>query len=69
MSTTEVRYPDIEVRLTGTDGNAYALMGKVAAALKAHGVPKATVDEFFAEATAGDYDNLLRTCALWVEVS
>jgi hypothetical protein len=34
MAQQEVRYPDVTVKLTGTDGNAWALMGKVSGALR-----------------------------------
>ena len=59
---------NIEVQLTGTDGNAFAILGKVNGALK-----RANEDElaqsFMEEATAGDYDHLLATCMEYVEVS
>jgi hypothetical protein len=65
----DVRYPDIEVQLTGTDGNAFAILGKVQRALCNEGVPDEEVSEFMAEATSGDYDHLLVTAMKWVEVS
>ena len=58
----------IEVQLTGRDGNAYAILGSVASALRKAGVDKAEIDEFRQEATSGDYGHLLRTCMSWVEV-
>jgi hypothetical protein len=57
------------VQLTGTDGNAYAVMGAVTRALARAGVPKAERDEFLAEAMSGDYDHLLQTAMCWVTVS
>jgi len=69
------RYPDLVVQLSGTDGNAFALMGVVRKALKVHlrdtctpELVKANVELFTKEATAGDYDNLLRVCNAWVTV-
>ena len=59
---------DIKVRLTGNDGNAFAVLGKVQRALKAAGVPKEQRDAFFREATSGDYNALLATCMQWVDV-
>jgi hypothetical protein len=59
---------DITVQLTGEDGNAFAVMGKVGKALKRAGVDKAEVDKFYAEATSGDYDHLLQVCMKYVEV-
>lgn len=32
-------YPDIEVKLTGTDGNAFSILGKVHKALLKGGIP------------------------------
>jgi hypothetical protein len=62
------RYPEIEVQLTGTDGNAMSVMSKVTRALRQHGHAD-EVSEFMAEAMSGDYDNVLVTCMKWVSVS
>lgn len=62
------KYPHITVKLTGTDGNAWAVLGKINEALRNGGVPKAEQDAFFDEATSGDYDHLLQTVMQWVEV-
>lgn len=64
----EVKYPDIEVQLTGQDGNAFFVLGSVQKALKAAGVPKEEIDAFFNEATRGDYDALMQTVMRWVTV-
>lgn len=61
-----VKYPDVNVRLVGEDGNAFAILGRVTGALRRSGVDKATIDQFREEATSGDYDNLLRTVLAWV---
>ena len=63
-----IKYPEIEVQLDGTDGNAFALIGKVQKALKEAEVSKEELDEFFNEATSGAYNHLLRTCMAWVNV-
>ena len=47
-----IKYPEIEVDLVGTDGNAFALIGKVRQALKANGVSKQEIDDFSKEATS-----------------
>jgi hypothetical protein len=59
---------DIDVQLTGTDGNAFALMGKVSKGILDSGGTKADVVAFQNEAMSGDYDDLLRTCMAWVNV-
>jgi len=64
----DCKYPDIVVQLTGEDGNAFAILGRVSQALRRGGVPKEERDKFFAEAQSGDYDNLLVTCMRWVNV-
>jgi hypothetical protein len=63
------RYPDIEVRLSSDDGNAFAVMGRVRQALERHGVEPAEIKSFIAEATAGDYNRLLTTCMRWVNIA
>lgn len=64
-----MKYPEIEVQLTGQDGNAYAIMGVVARALRRHGVSAEEIAEYRRESTSGDYDNLLRVAMDWVDVS
>jgi hypothetical protein len=61
------RYPEIQVQLSGEDGNAFAILGRTAAALRQAGVPQEEIDAFFAEATSGDYDHLLQTTMRWVD--
>lgn len=58
---------DIRVQLTGTDGNAFTLMGKVKKALLQAG-HKELAQEFIKEAMSGDYNHLLQTCMEYVEV-
>ena len=65
----EPKYPDIEVGLTGTDGNAFAIIGKVSKALRRAGVDAETREEFTEEATSGDYDHVLITAMKWVDVA
>lgn len=69
------KYPDIVVRLSGTDGNAFAIIGTVQRALKTARdgqghrlVSEDELKQFIAEATSGDYDNVLATAMRWVEV-
>ena len=61
------RYPDDQVQLLGQDANAFAILGRTAAALRAAGVAQEDIDEYFAEATSGDYDHLLQTTMAWVD--
>jgi len=65
---TSVIYPKVVVKLVGTDGNAFAVIGKVTRALRQHGVEKEKIDKFMEEAMSGDYNNVLATCMKWVDV-
>lgn len=64
-----VKYPDIKITLVGTDGNAFAVLGKTTGALRRAGVSKEQRDEFMKAATSGSYDHLLQTVMQWVEVA
>jgi hypothetical protein len=59
---------NIEVELVGTDGNAFAIMGKVSKALSRGGHAD-LVKPFQTEAMSGDYNHLLQTAMDYVEVS
>lgn len=61
----EPRYPDVHVQLSGEDGNAFFIIGRVRKALRSAGVDSAECDEFSNEAMSGDYDNVLQTCMRW----
>lgn len=64
----EVKYPQIEVQLTGEDGNAFGILGRMNKALRRGGCSQAEIDQFQNEAMSGDYSELLRTCTRWVTV-
>jgi Domain of unknown function (DUF4314) len=64
---TQPRYPDVQVQLTGEDGNAFAILGRTAAAMRRAGVSQEEIDAYFAEATSGDYHHLLATTMTWVD--
>lgn len=65
MAHSNPRHPEITVRLTGTDGNAFAVLGHVSRALRDAGVDPT---EFTTEATSGDYTHLLATAMTWVRI-
>ena len=64
----EVKYPDIKVMLSESDGNSFAVLGVVRKALKRAGVSPEEVKEFQKEALSGTYDHLLQACMRWVDV-
>lgn len=61
-----------QVELSGTDGNAFAIMGKVKKAMNSHYDTRAEANENFSkyqsEATKGDYDHLLQTTHKYCDV-
>ena len=62
-----VKY-DIDIQLTGEDGNAFAILAAVVKGLKKAGASSVEIDEFQQEAMSGDYNHLLRVCMRWVNV-
>ncbi len=60
---------DVNVELVGQDGNAFAILGRVQAALRKAGAGNDAIRDFVKEATAGDYDHLLRTVMRYVNVN
>lgn len=52
--------------LVGQDGNAYALMGYTANALKREGL-RELVDEMHKRATSGDYYHLIAVCDEYID--
>jgi hypothetical protein len=65
----DIKYPNITVKLVGEDGNAFAIMGRVIRVLRRNHVPHSEIEEFKTMCMSGDYDNLLRTCMSWVNVT
>jgi len=66
---TQPKYPDVEVQLSGEDGNAFFIIGRIGKALRESGVERSEIDEFRNEAMSGDYHNVLRTAMRWVSVA
>jgi hypothetical protein len=64
---TQPRYPDIYVQLTGEDGNAFAILGRTTRALRQAGLAQDEIDQYYAQATSGNYDHLLQTTMRWVD--
>lgn len=60
---------DVEVQLTGQDGNAFFIMGNVTRALRKAGATPEEIQQYKTEATAGSYDELLQTTMRWVNVA
>ena len=62
-------YPEIEVQLSGEDGNAFFIIARVRSALRKSGISQSEIEAFTSEASGGNYDNVLQTCMRWVSVA
>jgi hypothetical protein len=67
-AATGPKYPRVKVKLTGKDGNCWAIMGRVNTEMRRHLIGKEERDAFFHEATASAYDPVLQTAMKWVDV-
>ena len=56
------------VKLTGQNGNAFAVMGLVKNALKQAGADKEYIDKYLKESTVGDHSYLLAVSIKYVNV-
>lgn len=63
------KYPNVivEMDIDGPDGNAFAIMGRVQAALKKAGATKEELTQYSMDSMSGDYENLLATADKWVD--
>ena len=65
------KFPEVEVKLIGEDGNAFSILGRCRAQValarrNSLSAPNGVEwDEFYNEATSGDYDHLLSTVMKW----
>lgn len=58
----------VEIDLSGPDGNALMILGRAMNALRDAGATSEQVAAYRDEATAGDYDNLLKVTYDWVNL-
>ena len=56
------------VKLSGINGNAFAVMGEVRRGLQKADATQKHIDKYLKEAMSGDYDNLLRVSREYVDV-
>jgi hypothetical protein len=65
-----MRGPDVKpvVQLTGEDGNAFGVMGRVKRALARQGADQEYINKYLQESMGGDYDGLLQTAMKYVNV-
>lgn len=67
MRGTKKPRTSIKVPLTGKDGNAFAIIGRVRTALRRAGYEPELIEEFTREAMSGDYDHLIQTVLEYVD--
>lgn len=60
---------NVQVQLSGEDGNAFAIIAKVNRALRNAGATPEEMSQYQQESMSGDYNNLLRVASQWVEVA
>lgn len=65
----DVKFPDVNVQLTGADGNVFVIIGEVSRALKKAG-HREEARMFTGDAmSCGSYDEVLQLCLKTVNVS
>lgn len=63
------KYENIKIKLTGEDGNAFGILGKVTKALRDNGVHEDEVLTYRDNAMSGDYNHFLQTTMKLVSIS
>jgi hypothetical protein len=58
----------VRVKVVGNDGNAFAIMGAVLAALRKAGATKEEQTAYANDAMSEDYGHLLRVSGKWVDL-
>ena len=67
--TSDVKFPDVHVQLSGEDGNVFSIITRVRRALRRAGASEAQLEDFGNEMQSGSYDDALRTVMRWVQTS
>lgn len=66
--TNKKKKPTVQIQLSGPEGNAYVILGRASSALLDAGYTVEEKDQYIEEATADDYDHLLKTTKKWVNL-
>lgn len=56
------------LKLSGTSGNAFAIIGLAIKTMRRAGVAAETINKYVEEAKSGSYDHLMAITAQWFEV-
>ena len=65
---TGPRYPEVVVKLTGSNGNALNVVGMTRRALERHDVADDVIESYIRSALSGNYGKVLSTTLEWVTV-
>lgn len=65
MTTSTIKYPHILVDID-YGANAFEIMGRVQREMRRAGLSQEILNQYFAEATAGDYEQLWEVTLRWV---
>jgi len=65
---TDVKHPNVTVRLVGEDGNAMNILGRVMSEMHHAHLSAEEVKAYYEEATSGDYNHLLAVTQSYVNV-
>ena len=58
----------VKVKLSGKDGNAFSILGRVTSAMKKAKVDASIIEAYRKEAMSGDYDHLVMVTMEYVDV-
>jgi hypothetical protein len=67
--STDIKFPDIEVQLSNSDGNVFSIIGTVSMALKRAGHKEAAKEFSAAALKCRSYDEVLALCMRTVEIT
>ena len=59
------KFPQVKIRLSGEDGNAFAIMARAKQAARRAGVSSDDIKDYLDKATAGDYNDLIQVTLKW----
>lgn len=65
--SSDIKYPQVKVRLVGEDGNAFFILARVCGAMKKAGLTSEQIQEYMDEAKSGDYNHLLQVTMQYVD--
>lgn len=64
----KIKFPHVKVELIGKNGNAFAILSAVQAAMRDSDISREEINKYLDKAMEGDYNNLLRVTMETVEV-